>query len=166
MHTNRFLSRCRHNSVQFIQLCLTLCNSIDCSTPGLPVYHQLPPLAQTLVHWVDDAIQPSHPMSPTPSLFLLPSIFTSIRVFSSELVLLIRWPKHWEFQLQPSASVLPTNIQDWFPLGLTGLISLLSKSLLQHHNSKTSVLLSSAFFFFFDPTLKSLNDYWKNHSFD
>ena len=69
--------------------------------------------------------------------------------------------------IEASASVLPVNIQDWFPLGLTGLISLqskgLSKSLLQHHSSKTSILQCSAFFIV---QLTFIHDYWKNHSFD
>ena len=73
---------------------------MDCSTPGLPVHYQLPELAQTHVHWVDDAIQPSilcHPL-------LLPSIFPSIRVFSNESVLPIRWPKYWSFSFSISRS--------------------------------------------------------------
>ena len=80
-------------------------------------------------------------------LLLPPSIFPSIRVFSNESVLHIRWPKYWSFN---SASVLPMNIQDCFPLGLTGLI-LQSKglsSLLQHHSSKASILWRSVFFIF------------------
>ena len=76
-------------------------------------------------------------------LLLLPSIFPSIRVFSNESVLHIRWPKHWT---SASATVLPVNIQGWFPLGLTGLIYLQSKSLLQDHNLKASILWCSAFF--------------------
>ena len=66
------------------QSCLILCEPMDCSTPGLPVHHQLPELAQTHVHQVSDAIQPSHPLS---SFLLLPSIFPSIRVFSNKSVL-------------------------------------------------------------------------------
>ena len=81
------------------------------------------------------------------SLLLLPSILPCIRVFSSESALWIRWPKYWA---SASAWVLPMNIQDWFPFGLTGLISLLSKelakSLLQHHSSKASILQHSACF--------------------
>ena len=124
---------------------------MDCSTPGFPVHHQLPKLAQIHVHWVGDAIQPSHPLS---SLLLLPSIFPSFRVFSNESALCIRWPKYWNFSF---TSVLPKNIQDWFPLGLTGLISFrvqgiplriqgTLKNLLQHHSWKMSILWHSAFF--------------------
>ena len=101
------------------QSCPTLCNPMDCSTPGFPVHHHLPELAQTHVHWVSDTIQPS-------VVLLLPSILPSIRVFSNEWALLIRWPKYWSFNF---ASVLPMNIQDWFPLGWTGWISLQSKGL-------------------------------------
>ena len=70
------------------QSCLNLCDPMDYSTPGLPVYHQLPEFTQTHVHWVGDATQPSHPLS---SLVLLPSIFPSIGVFSNESVLWIRF---------------------------------------------------------------------------
>ena len=104
-------------------LSLTLCDPTDCSMPGLPVYHQLLEFAQTHVQRIGDAIPLSHPLS---SLLLLPSIFPSIRVLSNESVLRIRWPKYW---VSASASVLPINIQDWFPLGGTGWISLLSKGL-------------------------------------
>ena len=99
---------------------LTLCNPMDCSTPGLPVIHQLQEFTQTHVHWVGDATQPSHTLSsPSP----LPSIFPSIRGFSMS----------WFFAsgaqsigFSASASVLPINIQDLFPWGWTGWISLLS----------------------------------------
>ena len=80
----------------------TLCDPMDCSMPGLPVRHQLPEFTQTHVHWVGDAIQPSHPLS---SPLLLPSIFPSIRIFSKESVLPIRWPKFWSFSL----SISPSN---------------------------------------------------------
>ena len=75
------------------QLCW-LFGPIDCSTPGFPVYHQHPELAQTHVHQVSDAIQQSHPL---PSLLFLPSIFPSIRVFSNESALCIRYSKYWSF---------------------------------------------------------------------
>ena len=79
----------------------TVCNPTDCSTPGFTVHHQLLELAQTHVRRVGDAIQPSHPLS---SLLLPPSIFPSIRVFSSEPALGIRWPKYWSFSFSISPS--------------------------------------------------------------
>ena len=127
------------------QSCPTLCDPMDYSTPGFPVCHQHPELAQTHVHRVSDAIQPSHLLlSPLP---FLPSIFLSIRVFSSESVLCIRWLKHWSF----SFSISPSNEYsglislriDWFDLlAVQGTL----KSLLQHHSPKASMLGCSAFF--------------------
>ena len=117
---------------------------MDCSTPGFPVFYYLPQYAQIHVHWVDDSIQPSHPLLP---LFLQPSIFTSIRVFSNESVLCIRSPKYWSFRF----SISPSNEYsglisfkiDWFDLfALQGTL----KGLLQHHSSKASFLPCSAFF--------------------
>ena len=100
------------------QLCQTLCDPMDYNTSGFPVLHYLLEFAQTYVHWLKDASQ--HLILCHPLLLLL-SIFPSIRVFSNELAICIRWPA--------SASVLPMNIQGWFLLGLTGLISLQSKGL-------------------------------------
>ena len=94
------------NILQFssvTQLCLTLCNPMNCSMPGLPVHHQLPEFTQTHVHRVGDAIQPSH--SSYCPLLLLPSVFPSIKVFSNESVPRIRWPKYWSF----SFSISPSN---------------------------------------------------------
>ena len=85
------------------QLCLTLCDPMDCSMPGFPVLHYLPELTQTHVHRVGDAIQPSHPLS-SPSPPVPPSIFPSLRIFSNESVLHIRWPKYWSFSLNISPS--------------------------------------------------------------
>ena len=105
------------------QLCPTPCNPTNHSTPGLPVHHQLPEFTQTHVHRVGDAIQPSHPLL-SPSL--LPPIPSSIRVFSSESTLLMRWPKYWSF----SFSIIPSkNTQEGSPLEWTGWISLQSKGL-------------------------------------
>ena len=104
------------------QSCPTLCNSMDYSIPGFPVLHYLLEFAQTRVHWV---MPSNHVILCHPFLLLL-SIFPSIRVFSNESALCIRWPKYWSFSFSIS---LPVNIQDWFPLGLTGLISLKSKGL-------------------------------------
>ena len=117
---------------------------MDCSTPGFPVHHQLPELAQTHVHRVSDVIQPSHPLL---SLLLLPSILPSIRVFSSESVLHIRWPKNWSFSfsISPSneCSELISSRIDWlYLLVVQGTL----KSLLQHHSPKASILQRSAFF--------------------
>ena len=99
------------------KLHLTLCHIMDCSTPGFPVFHYLLELAQTHVHQVGDAIQPSHPLSsPSPAL----KIFPRIKVFASELSLPITWPKYWRF----SFSISPFNEYsglisfriDWFEL--------------------------------------------------
>ena len=117
---------------------------MNCSTPGFPVHHQLPELPQTHVHRVGDAIQPSHLLS---SLLFLPSVFPSIRIFSSESVLHIRWPKYWSFiySISPSNeySGLISFRMDWLNLlAVQGTL----KSLLQHHSSKASILWHSAFF--------------------
>ena len=112
--------------VQFssvIQLTPTLFSPMDCSMPDFPIHQQLQEISQTHVHWVGDAIQPSHPLS-SPSL--PPSIFPSIRVFSNESVLCIRWPKYWSF----SFSISPSNdYSELISFRLTGLILLKSKGL-------------------------------------
>ena len=113
------------------------------SMPGLPVHHQIPEFTQTHVHRVSNNIQPSHPLlSP-----LLPSIPPSIRVFSNESVLSIRWPKDWSFSFSISLSNEYSGLisfrMDWLDLlAIQGTL----KSLLQHHSSKASVLWCSAFF--------------------
>ena len=105
------------------QSCLTLCYHMNRSMPGLPVHHQLTEFTQTHVRQVGDVIEPSHPLvSPSTPAPYPPSI----RVFSSESTLLMRWPKYWSFS---SASVLRMNIQAWSPLGWIGWISLQSKRL-------------------------------------
>ena len=88
------------------KLCPTLCDPMDCSTPGFPVLHYLPEFAQSHVHWGSDAIQPSRPLLPP---FLLPSILLSLKIFSNELTPRIRWPKYWSFSVSPSS-------EGWFPL--------------------------------------------------
>ena len=103
------------------QSCLTLCDPMDCSMPALPVHHQLPEFTQTHVHWVSDAVQPSHPLlSPSPTFNLSSVSFPMTQFFASG---------GQSIGVSASASVLPMNIQDWFPLGLTGWISLQSKGL-------------------------------------
>ena len=136
-----------HCSVQFrsvAQLCLTLCYHMDCSTPGLPVHHQLPESTQPHVHRVGDSIQPSHPLlSPSPPAFNFPRI----RIFSNGSALRIWWPKYWSF----SFSISPSNEYSGlisFKMGWLDLLVVQGtlKSLLQHHSSKASVLRCSAFF--------------------
>ena len=130
------------SSVQLLS-CPTLFDPMNHSTPGLPVHHQLPEFTQTHVHRVGDAIQPSHPLL-SPSL--LPPIPPSIRVFSNESTLPMRWPKYWTF----SFSISPSNEHpglisfrmDWLDLLLVqGTL----KSLLQHHSSKAPIFQHSAF---------------------
>ena len=104
------------------QSCLTLCDPMKRSMPGLPVYHQPPEFTQTHVHRVGDAIQPSHPLL---CLLLPPSIFPSIRVFSNESALGISGQSIGV----SASSVFPINTQDWSPLGWTDWISLQSKGL-------------------------------------
>ena len=113
------------------QSCPTLCDPMDCSTPGLPDHHQLPKLIQTRGYRVDDAINYVILCRP---LLLLPSIFPSIRVFSNESVLSIRWPKYWSFRF----SISPSNEHPGLISFRMGWLDLLAvqgtlKSLLQHH---------------------------------
>ena len=129
----------------------------DCSMPGFPVYHQLLELVQIHVQWVGDTIQPSHPLlSPSPPALSLS--FPSFKVFSSESVLHIRWPKYWSFSLK---SRLISFRIDWFDLlAIQGTL----KSCLQHHSLKASILWCSAFFMvqLSHPYMTTV----KNHSFD
>ena len=125
------------------QSCSTLCDPMNPSTPGLPVHHQLPEFTQSHVHWVGDAIQPSHPLlSPSPPA---PNP-SQHQGFSNESSLCMRWPKYWSF----SFSIIPSKEHpglifrmDWLDLlAVQGTL----KSLLQHHSSKASILWCSAFF--------------------
>ena len=114
--------------------CLTLCDPMDCRMPGLPVPHHLPECAQVHIHWIRDALQPSHHLSPSsPSAFN----FSQHQVFSNELALHIRWPKYWGFSCSISHSSESISIQGWFCLGLTGLISLMSKEISRIFSSTT-----------------------------
>ena len=119
------------------------CDTMDCRTTGFPVLHYPPEFAQIHVYWVGDAIQPSYPLLPPSPL---PSIFPSIRVFSSESALCIRWPKYWSFSFSISLSneysgLISFRI-DWFDLLVVqGTL----KSFLQH-NSEASIFQGSAFF--------------------
>ena len=128
------------SSVQFssvAQLCPTLCDPMKRSTPGLPVHHQFPEFTQTHAHQVGDAI--SYLILCRPHLFL-PSIPLSIRVFSSESPLRMRWPKYWSFSFIISPSNEHPGLisfrMDWLDfLAVQGTL----KSLLQHHSSKVSI---------------------------
>ena len=107
------------------------------STPGLPVHHQLPEFTQTHIHWVSDAIQPSHPLSSP----------LSIRIFSNESTLHMKWPNYWSF----SFSIIPSKEHPGlisFRMGWLDLLAIQGtlKSLLQHYSSKASILRCSAFF--------------------
>ena len=116
----------------FAKSCLTFYEPMDCSMPGLPVHHQLLELTQAHVHWIGDAMQPSHPLSSlSPPAFYLSQHQGLFKQVSSSH----RVAKVLEFQL--SASLLPMNSQDWFPLGLTDLISLQSKGLSRVFSNNT-----------------------------
>ena len=147
-------------TVQFTsvaQSCLTLCDPMNHSLPGLPVHPQLPEFTQTQVHWC-------HPTSvilchPLP---LLPSIFPSIRIFSNESVLHIRWPKYWSFSFKFSPSNEHPGLisfrKDW--LDLLAVQGTLESSPTPQFKSINFSVLS----FLYSPTLTSIHDCWKNHS--
>ena len=141
--------------------CPALCNPMDCSTPGFPVLRYLPEFAQTRVYWVHDTIQPSHLLpSPSPPA----SIFPSIRVFSTELALHIRWQKYWSFsfRISPSSeySGLISSRIDLFDLHASKGFQ--KSSLARQFKS----ISSSALSLLYGPTITYVHDYWKNHSFD
>ena len=133
-------------SVQFssvTQSCPTLCDPMNRSMPGLPVYHQLPEFTQLMSI---ELVMPSNHLILCHPLLLLPSIFPSIRVFSNESALHISWPKYWSFSFNISPSNEHPGLisfrMDWLDLlAVQGTL----KSLLQHHSSKASILWHSAF---------------------
>ena len=142
------------------QSCSTLCDHIDCSTPGFPVHHQHPEMVQTYAHWVvhptisslSSRSPPAFSLSPASGSFPVSQFLASSGQSIGASAL---------------ASVLPMSIQDWFPLGLTGLISLQSNGLSRVSSNTTvqkhQVLVLS---FHFGASLTPINDYRKNHSFD
>ena len=151
------------------QSCPTLCNPMNCSTPGLPVHHQLPEFTQTHVHQVSNAIQHlilCHP------LLLLPPIPPSIRVFSNESTLCMRWPKYWSF----SFSITPSKEHPGlisFRMDWLDLLAVQGTLICSPRDSKESFptpqfksINSLALSFLHSPTLTSIHDYWKNHSLD
>ena len=126
------------------QSCPSLCDTMDCSTPGLPVHHQLPELLLKLMPI--ESVMPSNHLILCHPLLLPPSIFPSIRVFSNESVLRIRWPKDWSFSFNISPSneysgLISFRI-DWLDLLA---VQRTLKSLLQYNSSKASILWHSAF---------------------
>ena len=121
-----------------------LCDLMNCSTPGLPVHHQLPESTQIHVHWVSGAIQPSHPLSsPSPPAFNL----SQHQGLSNESALRIRWPKDWSFNFNISSSNEHPGLIS-FRMDCLDLLAVQGtlKSLLQHHSSKASIRRCSAFF--------------------
>ena len=146
---NEFISCC---SVS--QLCLILCDLMCCSMPSFPDLHFLPEFALTNLHWVNDAIQTSHPLPPSPPALSL------LRAFSNKLAFASGGQS-----IEASAPDLPMNTQVWFPLGLTGSISLLSKGLSRAFSSTTVPNINVlALSFLYVPTLTLVHDYWKKHS--
>ena len=151
----------RFSSSSVAQSCLTLCNSMDCSISGFPVITNSRSLLKLMSI---ESVMPSSHLILCHPLLLLPSIFPSIRVFSNESVLCIKWPKYWSFNFNISPSNEHSGLisfkMDWLDLlAVQGTL----KSLLQHHSSKASTLQCSAFFIV---QLSHPYDYWKNHSLD
>ena len=152
-----------HQFSSVAQSCPTLCNPMNLSTPGLLSITNSQSLHKLMSI---ESVMPSNHLILCRPLLLLPSIFPSIRVFSNESTLCIRWPKYWSFSF---SIISPSNEHpglisfrmDWLDLlAVQGIL----KSLLQHHSSKS--INSSALSFLYSPTLTSIQDYWKNHSLD
>ena len=171
MRKHRNILNCKGTdySVQFssvTQLCLTLCNPMNHSTPGLPVHHQLLEFTQT--HASIESVMPSSHLILCCPLLFPSSIFPSIRVFSNKSALCIRWPKYWSF----SFNISPTDEHpglisfrmDWLDvLAVQGTL----KSLLQHHSSpQFNSFNSSMLRLLRSQTLTFIHDYWENHSLD
>ena len=145
------------------QTCLTLCDPMDCSTPGFQSFSiSCSLLKLTFI----ESVMPSNHLVLCHPLTRLPSVFPNIRVFSTESTLCIKWPKYWSFIF----NISPSNehpgliffIMDWLDLLA---VQRTLKSFLQYHSSKASTLQHSVSPLC-DPTLTSIHDYWKNHSFD
>ena len=129
-----------------------------CTMPSFSIFFYFPEFAQTHVHWVDDVIQPSHPLLP---LLLLPSIFPSIRVFSNESALCSRWPKYWSFSISPSneySALISFRWTVWSPCCPRDSQE---SSLTQFESTNSSALSLLR-----GSPLTSIHDYWENHSFD
>ena len=141
------------------QLCPIICDPMDCSTPGLPVYHQLPEFIQLISI---ESVMPSNHLILYHPLLFPPSIFPSIRVFSNESVFSVRWPKYWSFSISPSNEYSGLIS---FRMGLVGSPcsprDSQESSPIPQFKSINSLVLS----FLYSPALTCIHDYWKNHSF-
>ena len=146
------------------QLCPVLCDPMDCSTPGFPVHHQLPELAQTNVHWVGDAIQPSHPLlSPLPPAFNLSQhqgLFQWVSCLHQMAKVLEFQLQHQFFQWRQRNSGLISFRIDWFDL------LPVQGTLKSPATPEFKSINSSALSFLYGLTLTSTHDYWRNHSFE
>ena len=158
----RYTLRISQSFSSVAQSCLTLCDPMNCSTPGLPVHHQLPEFTQLMS--IESVMPSSHLILCRP-LLLLPPIPRSIRVFSNESTLHMRWPKYWSFSFSISPSKdhpgLISFRMDWLDL-LAAQGTLQESSPTPQFKSINSSVLS----FLHSPTLISRHDHWKNHSFD
>ena len=154
-----------------VELCLTLCNPMDCSTPGFLVLHHLPEFAQTQS---TESVMPCNLLIFCFPFLLSPSIFPSIRVFSSQSALHIRWPKDWSFSFSINASDEYSGLisfrTKWFDLLQNGLVGSPCSPRDSQESSPTpqfkSINSSSALSLLHSPTLTSIHDHWKNLSFD
>ena len=160
--TALLINRCLFIISSVPQSCPSLCDPMDCSTPGLPVYHQLLEFTQTHVRWVGDAIQPSHPLSSPSPLLHLQSFPASGSFPMSQFSV----SGAQSIGVSASASVLPMNTQDWSSLGWTGWISLQSKRLSRVSN--TTVQQHQFFAAQLSSQSKSYIHTWlpEKHSFD
>ena len=141
-YSHPWLLRMKYSSCSVAKLCPTLCDPMNCSIPGFLVLHYLPEFAQTHVHWVSDAIQPSHPLLSLPPLAF--NLFQHQGLYQW-VSFCIRWSKYLSFSISPSneSSGLISFRTDWFDLlAVQGTL----KSLLQHHSLKAAILQHSAFF--------------------
>ena len=145
-------------SVQSLS-CVQLCDPMDCSMPGFPVHHQLQKFTQNHVHWVSDAI--------TSSVIPFSSCLQSFPYSGSFQMTMFFTSVGQSIGVTASASVLQMNIQDWFPLRWTGWISCCPRDFQESYPTPQFKSISpSAFSFLYSPTLTSIHDYWKIHSFD
>ena len=150
-----------HSIRSVAQSCLTLCDLLDCSTLRFPVHHQLPELAQTHAHWVDDAIQPSHPLVPFSSCLNLSQhqdLFKWV-ISSHQVAKVLEFQLHHQsFQWTPRADLLSN--------GLVGSPCSPKDSEESSPTTQFKGINSSAFSFLYSPTRASIHDYWKKHSLD